>query len=446
MKREAWVVADLAFGDAGKGTISDWLVRDRAARLVVRWNGGAQAGHNVVTVDGRHHTFSQLGAGTFVPGVRTHLSEEVVVHPTGLLVEARQLAGTGVRDALERLTIAESARVITPFHQAAGRLRELARGDRPHGTCGVGVGEAVRDALAHPDDAVRIGDLSGDRRRLRARLARVRERVRASTFDREVRGEAAARERAIIEDAGVIDGWLDAVAPLGPASVVVPDCRLAALLQDGPVVLEGAQGVLLDEWRGFHPHTTWTSCTAAAAHALLARHGFAGPVRTLGVLRTYLTRHGDGPLPTEDDELTAALPEPHNDASGWQGRFRVGWPDLVLARYALAVAGPVDALAITHADRLAAVDQWLAATAYEGPCGRARDLPPSPSPDLAHQERLTAQLRASRPVLEPLALGPRGAGRTERYVDWIGSALARPVWLVSAGPTAADKRAVGMSR
>ncbi|MDQ3037226.1 MAG: adenylosuccinate synthetase, partial [Myxococcota bacterium] len=124
----AWIVADLGFGDSGKGTITDFLVRELGARTVVRWNGGAQAGHTVVTGDGRAHTFSQFGAGTFVPGVRTHLAEPVVVHPTALLVEARYLERSGVGDALARLTIAESARLITPFHQSANRARESARG------------------------------------------------------------------------------------------------------------------------------------------------------------------------------------------------------------------------------------------------------------------------------------------------------------------------------
>ncbi len=133
-RREAHLVVDLGFGDAGKGTLTDWLVRRHGARLVVRFNGGAQAGHNVVTEDGRHHTFAQFGAGSFVPGVRTHLARPTVLHPLAMLVEARHLARKGVPDALERTTVSEGARVITPFHQAAGRLRALARGSGRHGT------------------------------------------------------------------------------------------------------------------------------------------------------------------------------------------------------------------------------------------------------------------------------------------------------------------------
>ena len=158
MNPRAFIVTGLGFGDCGKGTVTDALTRRFDARLVVRFNGGAQAGHNVVLPDGRHHTFAQFGAGTFVEGVRTHLASHVVVHPTALAVEADYLARGGVPDALSRLTADPRCLVTTPFHQAAGRLRERLSG---HGTCGVGVGETMRDALAHADDAIRLGALHG---------------------------------------------------------------------------------------------------------------------------------------------------------------------------------------------------------------------------------------------------------------------------------------------
>jgi adenylosuccinate synthase len=403
----AWVVVDLGFGDAGKGTVTDWLVRTQGARLVVRWNGGAQAGHNVVAPDGRHHTFSQFGAGTLVPGVRTHLAEDVVVHPTALLVEARRLGG----DALQRITIARSARVVTPFHQAAGRLRDLAL---RHGTCGVGVGETVRDALEHEDDVLRAGDLLGDPR---ARLRRVRERLRPPAVEHPL----AEAEWRVLREPEVESRWLEAVAPV--RELVVPD---ESLRLDGPVVLEGAQGVLLDEWRGFHPHTTWSDTTTGGAIALLRRHGHSGDVRRLGVLRTYLTRHGPGPFPSETRDLE--LSEPHNPEGGWQGAFRVGWPDAELLRYALRVSD-VDGLAVTHMDRLRA--GWHAAARYHN-----AELRPGAPRDLAHQERLTRLLYAAQPVLERVA--PEG------FLDWVRSVTGRPVWLTSHGPTAMDKRVDAM--
>src|SRR5664279_3027640 len=99
----AYIVLDLGFGDCGKGLLTDFLARRTSAGLVVRYNGGAQAGHNVVAPDGRHHTFSQFGSGTFIPGVKTYLSKYVLIHPGALLVEGNILEKLGVRDAFSRL-------------------------------------------------------------------------------------------------------------------------------------------------------------------------------------------------------------------------------------------------------------------------------------------------------------------------------------------------------
>jgi adenylosuccinate synthase len=450
--RAAHLVVDLGFGDAGKGTLTDWLVRRHGAGLVVRFNGGAQAGHNVVTDDGRHHTFSQFGAGTFVPGVRTHLARTTVFHPLALLVEARYLAERGAPDALERTTVSEGARVITPFHQAAGRLRELARGPGRHGTCGVGVGETVRDALEHPEEALHAGDLGRPALLLRkARAAQERLRAELSDVLRAMRTHPqAASEVALLEDTDVPERWTDAVRALRPHERVVGDDWLGARLREGTTVFEGAQGVLLDEWRGFHPHTTWSTCTFDLALRLLREHGFNGAVHRLGVLRTYATRHGEGPFPTEEPARAPALPEPHNGAAGWQGGFRVGGFDAVLARYALAACGGVDTLALTHLDRL--TERWPVCTAYRAPPLDADDavlvregsrvtaLRLGPHRDLAHQERLTRALAACEPVREELDLG---TSPSDRFVAWVEGTLGVRVSVTSHGPAARDKRARG---
>ena len=118
----------------------------------------------MVTADGRHHTFAQFGSGSFTPGVRTHLSRFVLVDPLALAAEAAHLASVGVSDALDRLTVDRDALLATPYHQAANRARELARGRDRHGSCGMGIGETVRYALDHPADAPRVADCAAPRR------------------------------------------------------------------------------------------------------------------------------------------------------------------------------------------------------------------------------------------------------------------------------------------
>ena len=475
----AAIVVDLGFGDAGKGLVTDWLVRTLGAGLVARFHGGAQAGHNVVTPDGRHHTFAQIGAGTFVPGVRTYLGRDVVIHPTALLLEAAHLASVGVPDALARLHVSDEALVISPFQQAAGRLRELARGDGRHGSCGVGVGETVGDALASPGEAIRAGSLRGargpqrtstratstststsmdDSHALRRALLRLQERKREELRHelRALQGsEAAAGERWILEDPGIVDRFLEAIAPVrGEVSIVGTDWLQQALAAPGAVVLEGAQGVLLDEWAGFHPHTTWSTCTFQRGLELLREGSFGGAVSRIGVLRTYGVRHGQGPLPTEDETLDPLLPERHNIEGPWQGRVRRGWPDLLLARYALEVCGGADALAITHLDALGRVLEWRGATAYEaggapeslfdkasGDPGKIKRIRPPTGQDLDRQTALGAALSAATPVYEPLPwTGERGCDNAMSFFE---ERLGVPVRIASSGPTATDVRARG---
>ncbi|MGI5168539.1 adenylosuccinate synthetase [Spirillospora sp. CA-253888] len=412
------IVVDLGFGDAGKGATVDRLcargpepVRADPSgtgrfHTVVRFNGGAQAAHNVVADDGRHHTFAQFGSGTFTPGVRTHLSRFMLVDPLALAAEAAHLRAVGVPDALERLTVDEDALLTTPYHRAANRARETARGADRHGSCGMGVGETAAYALEH-GDALRAGDCLSP-----ARLRRGLERLRDWYLAGFPGGEPVPSAADCAEAFGA---FAERVR-------IVPGEHLHALLRAGSAVFEGAQGVLLDEWHGFHPYTTWSTTTFANAETLLSEAG-EGAVR-LGVLRAYATRHGPGPFVTEDPVLTAGLPDPHNGTGRWQGVFRVGHPDAVALGYALEAAGGVDALAVTHLDVAEARDDLLVCRAYDIGGERVERLPVGPPGDLERQAALTRRLLAARPVYEPFT-------RIEDVVD-------APVVMRSYGPRRSD--------
>ncbi|GAA3983850.1 adenylosuccinate synthase [Actinomadura viridis] len=417
------VVVDLGFGDAGKGTVVDWLCArgPEPVHAVVRFNGGAQAAHNVVTPDGRHHTFAQFGSGTFTPGVRTHLSRFMLVDPLALAAEAGHLRALGVGDALDRLTADRDALLTTPYHRAANRARERARGADRHGSCGMGIGETAAYALAH-DDAPRVGDCLSPAR-LRRRLTAVRDRY-LEEFPAATAGEAVPP----------VEDCVAAFTAFAERVRVVPGDHLHRLLRTGRVVFEGAQGVLLDEWHGFHPYTTWSTTTFANAETLLREAGDAGgPAVRLGVLRAYATRHGPGPFVTEDPALTADLPDPHNGTGPWQGSFRVGHLDAVALRYALEVAGGADALAVTHLDVARARGDLKVCVAYDG----MERLPVHEGGDLEGRAALARRLLTARPVYAPLGADP---------VPVIEDMLGVPVALRSYGPTAADKRAARAAR
>jgi adenylosuccinate synthase len=440
-RMRATILVDLGFGDAGKGLLTDFLARRSHAGLVVRYNGGAQAGHNVVAPDGRHHTFSQFGSGSFIPGVKTYLSKHVVIHPGALLVEGDILAGKGVKDAFSRLRISDQALVISPFHQAANHIRELERGQGRHGSCGVGVGEAVEDALENPADSIQTSDLS-NLPRLRQKLHAIRQRKRSQLlrlYGRRLREGTLAREWEFFEREDVAENWIASIAPIGEMGLVAPEAVLAGWLsQEESVIFEGAQGILLDAEAGFHPYTTWSRCSAANALEMIQEMAPGAQIWQVGVMRCYAVRHGPGPLPTETDVLAPVISE-HNQDNPWQGRVRYGWFDGVLARYALAAAGKVDALALTHLDVLPRLDKWLDCSHYEAPgglpealSGRIENLPLSVGLSLAQRERFTQALFQVRPALE------RCPAQKESVIEKIEALLGQPVGLISRGPQAKD--------
>jgi adenylosuccinate synthase len=424
---EHLIVVDLGYGDAGKGTVVDWLCgasRSRVPPVVVRFNGGAQAAHNVITPDGRHHTFAQFGSGSFTPGVRTHLSRFMLVEPLALAAEAAHLEQVGVPGPLDLLTVDRDALLTTPYHRAANQARERARPDgRRHGSCGMGIGETARYALDFPGDAPRAGDCEAPRT-LARRLGLLRDRLTVEI------AALAADGSDFRETVPPVGDICDAYGAFAGRVRLVGGDYLTRLLHAGPVVFEGAQGVLLDEWHGFHPYTTWSTTTFANAQELLDEAG-ASAVR-LGVTRTYMTRHGPGPLVTEDPTLE--LPDRHNVANSWQGQFRVGHFDAVALRYAVDVAGGVDAIALTHLD-VAEGTALRLCDGYLDEGGRlAGRLVASPGHDLARREAVTRQVLRYRP----------------RYIragsDWpaiAADALGAPVLLTSSGPTARDKAVAG---
>lgn len=422
---QATIVTDLLFGDSGKGTIVDWAVRAQTVTgrptLVVRHSGGAQAAHAVVTPDGREHTFQQWGSGTFVPGVQTLLSQYMLVNPLTLFWENERLKRVGIDDGLARLLLHADALVTSPYQMAANRLKERRRGVNRHGSCGLGIGETASDALSAPTEAIRVRTL-GNPKALRPALLQHRAKKRA-----ECAPSPDEPEFALFADDDELDSWLQLCSGLVGSATVVEDTFLPKHLANprAATVFEGSQGVLLDEWRGFHPYTTWSTVTTANALTLLS--GSGADVTSLGVLRGYATRHGAGPFPTEDPALTQQLPDDTNPDNPWQGTLRVGWPDLPLLRYGLMAAGRIDALAITCLDRM--TDAWQVATEYENAV-----LSLGPWQDLEHQANLTERLKSARPRYQPWA------GSPEAHAEFLARALAKPLAVTSWGKRATDKR------
>ena len=450
-ENRAILIADLGYGDAGKGSVVDYLTRATHAHAVIRYNGGAQAAHNVITPDGRHHTFSQFGSGTFIPGTRTHLSRFMMVHPLAMLAEERHLASLGVYGAFARMSIDRRALVTTPFQQAANRIKEMARGDARHGSCGMGVGETMSDWLAHGEAVPFAGDL-GNHPVAVKKLKQMRDiklsQLEAILKDAATHNEAIAGELNCFDDPSFIEATADVYNYFARQVNIVDADYLGRLLNQPRVtIFEGAQGVLLDEWYGFFPYNSWSTLTFKNADLLLAENNFTGEALKLGLTRGYFTRHGAGPFVTEDSQLTSRVQDYHNGDNPWQREFRVGYLDFLALRYSLNVAGKMDGLVVTNLDRMVDLDEWRTCNRYQWPGkplglenyfdfdgGQIKDIKvPADPTDLVKQEGLTRSLFKLRPDYDNCEKD------VNAYVEWISQTLGLPVALTSFGPTAQEK-------
>ncbi len=436
--QQAILTVDLGFGDAGKGSMVDYLARRYDAHTVVRYNGGAQAGHRVVMPGAapQEHVFAQFGSGALA-GAATHLSRFMLLDPLAMMAEAQHLSELGAPDPFAGATIDAGALVITPFQRAANRLKELARGAGRHGSCGMGIGETQADALAFGERVLFAGDLAKPAvLREKLQFLRAVNLAKAPAFPPDLTASAQiAAEWEMLAAADWADWLLPAYADFASTARMVSGNHLDAILrQPGTVIFEGAQGVLLDEWRGFHPYTTWSTTTLANANQLLGKAGYGGRVARLGITRAYTTRHGAGPLVSEDAGLTAALPDAANGFGAWQRDFRVGWLDLVMLRYALDVAGPLDALAVTCLDRLAALPALRVCGHYRSGDALIERLTLAPGGrDLDYQAELTRLLMRCQPSLIPV-------DSAQALLSLVRADLGIPISLVSSGPTAAEKQ------
>lgn len=447
--QEVWVLADLGFGDQCKGGTVDALARQRRAHTVVRANGGAQALHHVVLPDGRVHGFRQFGAATFVPGVATHLTRFMVFSPWEMIHEEARLREVGVADAFERLTISEDALVTTPFHAVSNRLRELARGDGRHGSCGMGIGESMKDSLELDASLVvrvrDLKDLSALERKLQAlQNYKLEQLGREGVMDKVQYLRGAAKEIDVLWDTYFVTYFIEELKGFLAKARIVSDAYLGEILaKPGCVIFEPAQGALLDEWRGFHPYTTWSTCTLDNPETLLREHDYEGRVIRLGLLRAYATRHGAGPFVTEDVGLSERIPDMHNGVHEWQGAFRVGHFDAVSARYAIDCCGgpeAFDGLVISCLDRLVDESELRIAVAYRDGDAEVSRLALGPFRDLDYQAGLTELCEVVEPVYETVPMGDSPEVSLYTHLMRIRLELGVPIALTSWGPTHEDKR------
>jgi adenylosuccinate synthase len=343
-----WLLCGMCFGDEGKGATTDALVRRYGADLIIRYNGGSQCAHNVITPEGKHFTFCQFGSGSTVPNVKTYLSRFMLVDPSTMMVEAEEHAKGGLYNLMRRTYVDKNAFVVTRYHKAINRILEKSRKDSRHGSTGMGIGATREMSLSWPDRVLTVGDLQ-NRQKMKEKLYFIRTRARERVKNVPVQSkspECLYNEHEVLKDDHLFNWYLDRyTAWTREVNIVDEPPRVRT-----GIVFEGAQGMLLDETFGFQPHTTWTDITFTNAITILKEIGYSSPIYKIGVLRSYYTRHGDGPFPSQDQAMMLTMKEDHNKWEEFTGDFRFGNFDIPLAIKALNDIKGVDYLAINHMD------------------------------------------------------------------------------------------------
>ncbi|MCL2716830.1 MAG: adenylosuccinate synthetase [Alphaproteobacteria bacterium] len=300
------------YGDEGKGRVTDALCATSSDPIVIRNNGGAQAGHSVTAPDGRRHVFSHFGSGAFV-GAPTFLSKFFVVLPRVFVRERFELHQLGETPSVN---CDPGALITTPYDVAINRAIEEARGARRHGSVGVGFGETIERAEnGFALTAADLADISKTRDILNAIASDwVPRRIRKLGLRPD--DETLAR----LTSGSEIKAWRAEVATLLASVTIAP---ITDAIAGRTPVFEGAQGLLLDMDRGHaFPHVT-RSNTGLRNILHLAREAAIDRLEVTYVTRAYLTRHGEGPLHHECAALDfARVIDPTNQPNPWQGVLR----------------------------------------------------------------------------------------------------------------------------
>jgi adenylosuccinate synthase len=415
-------VVGLQWGDEAKGKIVDLLTDDHA--FVVRYNGGANAGHTVVS---GNQTFklSLLPTGVLRPSVRAVIGNGVVVYPPRFLEETANLRQAGIAIG-DNLVVSDHAHVIFPYHLEEERLNEGGEG-KSIGTTGRGIGPCYADKVGR-QFAIRLGEMLYP--------SHFRERL-SLIVERKNRLLRALNPEARQFDVDAIYGdYMTCMEQIRPHVADTTHLLHEALLQGKGILFEAAQGSLLDVDHGTYPYVTSSNSSTAGVWS-----GSGVPARKLdrvvGVIKAYSTRVGRGPFPTELDDGPDGIGERIRRTGREYGTVtgrprRCGWFDAVAARYTATLNG-ADELAVMLLDVLSELPEIRIAVAYELD-GERLDHFPTDAFVLERCRPVYETLPGWRQLVSEARRLTDLPSAARRYVDRLADLLGRPVTIISVGP------------
>ena len=342
------ILVGAQWGDEGKGKIIDFLTEE--ADIVVRSQGGNNAGHTVI-IGGKKFTLHLIPSGILRTGKACVIGNGVVVDPIDLIRELMGLRKQGVTIA-DNLFISDCAHVVFPYHRMLDECRERAKGDKKIGTTKRGIGPCYGDKVERT--GLRMGDL-----------------VHPKTFSEKFQAKVEENNKILeafgekpIDFLEVKKAYLSAARKLAPYITNTVVYLHEAIKAGRNILFEGAQGTFLDLDHGTYPYVTSSNTTAGGACT-----GTGVPPhridRVIGVMKAYTTRVGEGPFPTENQEISDMLHAMGREFGSTTGRpRRCGWFDSVATRYSSMING-IDELAVTNLDGLDHVENIKVCVAYK---------------------------------------------------------------------------------
>lgn len=414
------IVVGAQWGDEGKGKVVD--VFSASADLVVRYQGGANAGHTLV-VNGVKTVLHLIPSGILHAKCTCMIAPGVVLDIEEVIKEIRDLKEAGVLTNPEALRISDQCTVLLSYHRKLDAAREKAAGNEKIGTTGKGIGPAYEDRAARK--AILFGDLF-DRERLRVKLE-------SSLKEKNFMLTQYFKEEPV-EVEPLFQRLLELAVELEPYRAKDTSLVIHKALKAGKKVLfEGAQGTMLDLLHGTYPFVT-SSSTISGSACIGTGIGPGMMQKIVGITKAYTTRVGSGPFPTEmDSELSERLRKEGGEFGATTGRpRRCGWLDLVALKYAIRVNG-LTSLALMKLDVLTGHDKIEVCTAYKLDGVEIKDLPVN-SHDLERVEPVYRSLTGWDEDLRNVRAIQDLPQAARDFIQFIATEVATPIDVVSVGP------------